>query len=501
LPSQGNSNRISSTEFREVSSRVVSQELQERFAELSGDRNPMHMEALAARRTQAGLPVVHGVHSLLWALESMIESGQVLHPPGRIKAKFLRWIYLADRAVLVLPTDAPSNPRVFHVMVDGAPALTAELDYAEPASMAPDVSLEPRPSQPLSVPLNRSFESLDALSGDAFTASADDSLTLFPYASAMVGAGAVSEIAACSYIVGMEAPGLHSMFSKLDLNLARPGSSKETGKALHYEVVMHDLRFNKARIAVRGTSIAGRLDVFVRLPPIEQPSMLEVAARVQAGEFADMHALVIGGSRGLGELVAKMIAAGGGRTTITYALGRQEAEAVVGQIRSAGGAAEALRYDVRSRPEAQLETLDTAPTHLFYFATNAIFRAKGQLVSYPILEEFSQFYLRGFYDLCVALTQPGSHARGRARHLAAFYPSSIAVEERPPGMTEYAMIKAAGEQMCRDMNEHLSNLRILVARLPRLATDQTATVIPGRDRNSIDVLLPLVRETQRLSPL
>jgi nucleoside-diphosphate-sugar epimerase len=101
----------------------------------------------------------------------------------------------------------------------------------------------------------------------------------------------------------------------------------------------------------------------------------------------------------------------------------------------------------------------------------------------------------------MALIHPGDHAPGRAGHLAAFYPSSIAVEERPPGMTEYAMIKAAGEQMCRDMNEHLSNLRILVARLPRLATDQTATVIPGRDRNSIDVLLPLVRETQRLSPL
>jgi MaoC like domain len=496
-----NSNGYSTSEFREVSSRVVSQELQERFAGLSGDRNPVHMDAVAARRTQAGLPVVHGVHSLLWALESMIESGQVLRPPGRIKVRFLRWIYLGDRAVLVIPTDEPSNPGVLHVKVDGAPALTVELDYAEAASVGPDVSLEPRPSQPLSAPLDRSGESLDALSGDVFTASADDSLTLFPYASAMVGARAVSEIAACSYIVGMEAPGLHSIFSKLDLNLARTESSKETGKALHYEVVMHDLRFNKARIAVRGTSIAGLLDVFLRLPPVEQPSMREVAARVQAGEFADMRALVIGGSRGLGELVAKMIAAGGGRTTITYVLGRQEAEGVVGQIRSAGGAAEALRYDVRSSPEAQLETLYTAPTHLFYFATNTIFRPKGQLVSHPILEEFSQFYLRGFYDLCMALIHPGDHAPGRAGHLAAFYPSSIAVEERPPGMTEYAMIKAAGEQMCRDMNEHLSNLRILVARLPRLATDQTATVIPGRAPDPIDVLLPLVRETQRLSPL
>ena len=41
--------------------RVVDQALQERFAEFSGDRNPMHMDLVAARRTQAGAPVVHGV--------------------------------------------------------------------------------------------------------------------------------------------------------------------------------------------------------------------------------------------------------------------------------------------------------------------------------------------------------------------------------------------------------------------------------------------------------
>ena len=42
---------------------------QTRFAQVSGDYNPMHMDALQARRTQAGAPVVHGIHLLLWALK------------------------------------------------------------------------------------------------------------------------------------------------------------------------------------------------------------------------------------------------------------------------------------------------------------------------------------------------------------------------------------------------------------------------------------------------
>jgi len=45
------------------------------FAAASGDANPMHMDELAARRTQAGAPVVHGVQALLWALDALAQSG------------------------------------------------------------------------------------------------------------------------------------------------------------------------------------------------------------------------------------------------------------------------------------------------------------------------------------------------------------------------------------------------------------------------------------------
>ena len=52
-----------------LASRTFTEADQIRFADVSGDRNPMHLDAVKARRTQAGLPVVHGVHLLLWALD------------------------------------------------------------------------------------------------------------------------------------------------------------------------------------------------------------------------------------------------------------------------------------------------------------------------------------------------------------------------------------------------------------------------------------------------
>ena len=44
---------------------------QQRFAQLSGDVNPMHVDALAARRLVTGCPVVHGIHTLLQGLERL----------------------------------------------------------------------------------------------------------------------------------------------------------------------------------------------------------------------------------------------------------------------------------------------------------------------------------------------------------------------------------------------------------------------------------------------
>jgi MaoC like domain len=487
------------TEVRAIASRVVSSLLQESFAALSGDRNPMHMDPVAARRTPAGQQVVHGVHTLLWALDALIISGHIVSPLVHIKAKFLNWVCLGEESVLSLPRNERTDPGMLLVEVGGMPVLTADLLYGEWTSAEPAHRLVPSPAEPIRAALALTFPELDSRTGDAFTARAEDGELFFPHLAAAIGATAVAEIAACSYIVGMETPGLYSSFSKLDLTIARSPHSDGARSALHYAVVRHDERFRKAQLAVTGRAIRGTLDVFLRVPPVEQASMQAVAAQVDATEFAAMRALIIGGSRGLGELTAKLIASGGGHVTITYALGNKEAEGVADQLRSWGAPVDVLPYDVRLAPKPQLERLSAPPTHIFYFATNTIFRPKSTLVSGLVLAEFTTYYLQGFYDLCSQLTEPRGNLPLGSGKLIAYYPSSVYVEERPAGMTEYAMIKAAGEQMCRDMNRQLPNLHILTTRLPRLLTDQTASLLPEHDLDPISVLLPVVREMMQLA--
>ena len=484
---------------RTIISRVFDEHLQEDFAALSGDRNPMHMDPVAARRTQAGVPVVHGVHALLWSLESLLATGTIASKVVQIKVRFLKWIYIGDEASLVLPLGEQLDPKKLEVHVRGLQVLTADLIYGEPQVEALSGSLAPSPEEPHKTALDLSFADLANRVGDAFVAPNENAPARFPLLSSSITPTAVAEIAACSYIVGMEAPGLHSMFSKLAITIRKCEQGNEGRTALHYAVTYIDERFRKVQISVSGRCVSGILDTFVRVAPVEQPAMSTVAMYVNPLEFEEMRALIIGGSRGLGELTAKLVAAGGGSVTITYALGKVDAERLTNHIEDCGGRASVIPYDVRKKPLDQLESISELPTHLFYFATNTIYRPKKGVLSGSILAEFVEFYVQGFYDLCNTLTELRARGGTPQRKLIAFYPSTVFIDERPAAMTEYAMVKAAGEQLCADMNIYLPDLQVIVHRLPKLLTDQTAGVLPERSTDAIGALLPIIRQVMDLS--
>jgi acyl dehydratase len=85
-----------------LASRTFTEADQQRFAGVSGDRNPMHMDALSARRTPAGEPVVHGIHLLLWALDALARADPGLPPMRRMKAQFRRFVAVGERTDVAL---------------------------------------------------------------------------------------------------------------------------------------------------------------------------------------------------------------------------------------------------------------------------------------------------------------------------------------------------------------------------------------------------------------
>ena len=94
-----------------LAERTFTEADQVRFAAVSGDRNPMHLDAVLARRTQAGVPVVHGVHLLLWGLDALARAEPALPPMRRLKAHFKHFAAVDERvAVTATRTEASVHP-------------------------------------------------------------------------------------------------------------------------------------------------------------------------------------------------------------------------------------------------------------------------------------------------------------------------------------------------------------------------------------------------------
>jgi MaoC like domain len=467
-----------------LASRTFTEADQVQFAEVSGDCNPMHLDAVKARRTQAGLPVVHGVHLVLWALDVAVRKDVARSPMLRLRANFKRFVALGETVALVLAKRTEANVQL-HFVVAGLTVAQISLDFGSPVRTSEPLLGEVVPVP--ATPRDLTLEEMEGLSGRLSFASAPDTVAaMFPAASGWLGSRRVAALAATSLLVGMVCPGLHSIYGDLTVEAC---NEKDPEDRLGFQVVSTEPRFRLVRMAIEGGGLVGSIKTAVRMPPAPQASSSEMSGAVERGEFAGGTALVVGGSRGLGEVTAKLLAAGGAQVIITYRVGSAEADAVALDIRAAGGTCETLAYDSGSPAEPQLAGLERAPSHAYYFATPTIFRAQSALFERVRLDAFLDVYVDGFARLAEAL-------RALRSDVSLFYPSSVYVEERPRGMIEYAMAKVAGETLCSEMNLAWAPLRVTVGRLPRLPTDQTASVLETKFPSPVACLLPFVREAQ-----
>jgi hypothetical protein len=458
---------------------------QELFARLSGDANPIHMDAIAARRSVVGDVVVHGIHTVLWALEQVASSSLCSGGLVSLDVRFPKPVYLEDVVRLLVQSHNGTDLRLSAV-AGGKIVASICLSFGFLPQSIGDI--QDGVLLPATTATDIAFADLSGHRGTVpYSVTMDAFAAVFPAAAACFGAAALRDLAACSRLVGMHCPGLRSVFSRLTLNWQQGGLAAP----LTYQVINADARFSLVTISVEGAGVSGSINAFSPQPP-NQLTMRALAQRVGSVDFAGQRALVVGGSRGLGELTAKAIAAGGGHVAITYAVGRDEAERVVDEIRQFGGEARCLPYDATRPADPQLAALKPdLPSHVYYYATCQIFRAKTMPFDAALLNRFISFYVHGFHALCQALRDAGVEG------LACFYPSSVAVEDRPRGMTEYAMAKAAGEVLVSDLGSVFPGYRAHQLRLPRLLTDQTAVVSPQSLPEAIDILLPVLQAMQR----
>lgn len=462
---------------------------QERFAQLSGDRNPIHLDPVEARRSFTKRPIVHGVHAMLWGLEGLYAHVEDAPALISIRVRFEKMIPVGVPAAVYYAPDTKGGGRL-DIVVAGAPALVALLTFGDCPGESGPIGGAPKASG--DTPLEPSLDDMRTAHGRVGVApSADDLRNSFPALFRRLGALRIAGLMTCSYIVGMLCPGRHSIFRSLKLTAA----PRQSHDGVTFKATSLDERFRIVKISVDGCGWNGSLEAHVAPEPAVQPLMAHVARHVEPGEFSGVSALVIGGSRGLGELAAKIVAAGGGDVVLTYRAGEDDARRVQSEIAAAGARARVMRYDVLHDDPQNLSAAAGKPNQLYYMATPPITSTQSTGLDDAKLETYLKHYVFSFYDLSRRVAESVDGA------VSVFYPSTIFLDAPGSGFTEYVMAKAAGEALCAEMRASKKFRSVITPRLPRLPTDQTLSLAIQDWIDPLELLVPIARRMTAQPPL
>ena len=206
------------------------------------------------------------------------------------------------------------------------------------------------------------------------------------------------------------------------------------------------------------------------------------------------HALVTGGSGGIGAAICRRLAADGHHVIVHANRSLDKAEAVVTAIRAAGGSAEAVAFDVteRAATAAALETL-LAAGPIQILVNNAGIHADAVFpgMSGEQWDSVIAVSLNGFYNVTQPLTMPMIRTRwGRIVNI-----SSVAGLTGNRGQVNYSAAKGALHAASKSLALELASRGITVNAVAPgiIATD----MIEGAfDAETIKQLVPMKRAGQ-----
>lgn len=463
----------------------VSQEFSNNFAQASGDFNPLHVDPVVARRYQFGSTVIHGVCGTLKALDIVLSRLDNHVSIKNINVQFNRPIRHNETVEIVCNNLSTGNMRIeLYVSKKRVQALDIELINIEQTiynSHKYELAINTIDDKPLELDYKDSLtidNDIDLLWNHNLMES------LFPKLKEFIPDCQVAILLALTRIVGMNCPGLHSVFAGFTLTFSDTWT--DFPNKIHYKVNRNDDRFSLIGISVFNEIVKGEIEALFRPKPVQQPSYNLIKPIVSKGQFSSQRALIIGGTRGVGETTAKLIAAGDGYPVITYNSGKEDAQRVCENINLAGGKCSMVQYNVLSPNHDVVECFDGEDvTHIYYFASPLIEKSNNPFWSEKLFSRFCDFYLSGLADLLEIFS---SEPRYRKNELTVFVPSTIYLDQPQKGFTEYISAKAATEAMLNQFVYKYPKWKAMLPRLPRMLTDQTSGVANEEPLHSSKVM-------------
>ena len=262
----------------------------------------------------------------------------------------------------------------------------------------------------------------------------------FPRSTAHLGLDLAGMLLGATRSVGMVVPGLHSLI--VDVTVAAPEGTG--GPEFHTESVVTAVRVRPVDVHLSSGTLTGRVRAMFRPAPVDQPPYEDFEERFAGERLEGWRAWVVGGSRGIGEALAKYLAAGGAAVTVTYSRGAEDAHRVQEEISAGGGRCDIAHVDVLDPGWAD-RVVAERPSHVFYLCSPKILphdRNTGGAAA--AFQDYIAFYVTGLFALADALA-------GTAEPVRIYFPSSVYVGEPKEGFFEYTAAKRMAEQLGADL--------------------------------------------------
>jgi NAD(P)-dependent dehydrogenase (short-subunit alcohol dehydrogenase family) len=441
-----------------------------RFADASGDRNPLHVDELFARATPYGRCISHGALVSIAALGSA--SPEALCHATRLDIDFREPVF-PDEPYTVSCARAGGKTRIEVARAERlAAAITVTVDLKEPP-----LPPAPRPAARLDPASPRHYSLGDVTEGDVsiFERYACR-LDLLSVLAGELGAGTVPEalllwLSAASYTVGMLVPGRDAVFARA--RIVR--SAADTSGTLTASVTTADDRTGlvvvDAVLAGNAASARMGLHTFLR-PATPVPDRTSIGRWLAPSEkLRGRNVVVVGASRGLGAALAGALATQEATVWAVFARSRERAENLVREfgperIRLLQFDAEDIEQSRQAfdRLRADAGALDgivlcAAPAHY-------------ETALHPDAADAMLRFLRS--SLAMTLVPLSGALQLLSPEGWVVVTSSSAVGDPPQAGPQVVLAKAALEGAAAYCARH-THARVLVLRPPTMWTDRTNT--------------------------
>lgn len=445
--------------------KVFSLEDQHWFAGLSGDYNPIHLDELTAYRSQYPQPLVHGIHVVLWCLQQISQSTSEL-VLSRLSVRF-RLPVLVNQNVELYITQHKSNTWKATVYSGHNKLVT----LTAVSSDFNKTSVQQLENMPFDLPNELEVgQQLEELSGSIPLSVNRTSLQkAFNELMAKCCHEQLATLLSSSYIVGMRVPGLHSLFNELNLYWSNPIAADDDHRgSLSFEVCRVLPAYRRVSLKLVGRNYTGNIEATFRPKPVKQETLSYFQNIVAPDAMKSDRVLIIGGSRGIGNVASKIATAAGADVWFTYSESHDEARLLLEELSVVCQDIKAIKMNVLYSCCAFFEkVIDFRPTIIFYFATPPIKENWGEFDT-QLLLDFDKFYVEAFERIIRQL----HHAS--PSHMDVIIASSEYVNDTPEQFREYAMSKSASETLAFSLDQELKHAAFHVYRFPKVLTDQTS---------------------------